>query len=57
MPVVVEKDACIGCSACVSVCPVSVIVMNDEGKAVIEDGCIDCLTCIGACPTGAIASE
>lgn len=57
MPVVVDKDQCIGCSACVSVCPVSVIVMTDEGKAFVEDGCIDCLTCVGACPTGAIASE
>ena len=41
MAVNIDKDACIGCGACVkSVC--------DEGT------CIDCGSCVGTCPVGAI---
>lgn len=55
MPVRVEKDLCIGCEACISVCPVSALIMEDDGKAFCqEDICIDCGACIPVCPTQAI---
>jgi Fe-S-cluster-containing hydrogenase component 2 len=55
MPVKVFKDECIGCSACVGVCPVSALVMEDDGKAFcMEASCIDCGACVGTCPTSAI---
>lgn len=56
MPAFVIEDACIGCEACVSSCPVEVISMND-GKAVVNDGCIDCAACVGECPVDAIEMQ
>lgn len=52
----VDADKCIGCSACVSECPVEAISMVDD-KAVIGDSCVDCGACVGACPVDAIAAE
>lgn len=56
MAYVVNKGTCIGCEACVGVCPVNAIKMN-EGKAEIDpDVCIDCGACEGTCPVSAISS-
>ncbi|MBV1710050.1 MAG: ferredoxin [Firmicutes bacterium HGW-Firmicutes-10] len=55
MPVRVDKDLCIGCGACVGVCPVSALSMEDDGKAFCDESiCIDCGACISVCPTQAI---
>ena len=56
MPVKINLDTCIGCGACVGVCPVSAISLNDEGKAIVDEGtCIDCGACVGTCPVEAIS--
>lgn len=51
----VDKEKCIGCGACVSVCPRDVFEMND-GKARIAkpEECIECSACISSCPVEAI---
>lgn len=55
MAVKIDKEACIGCGACVDVCPVSSLSMED-GKAVCDEStCIDCGACIGTCPVQAIS--
>jgi ferredoxin len=55
MPVRVDKDLCIGCGACIGVCPVSALLMEDDGKAFCDESiCIDCGACISVCPTQAI---
>ena len=51
----VNKDVCIGCGACISMCPVSAIKFGADGKAEINpDICIKCKTCEGVCPVSAI---
>ena len=56
MAVTIDRDTCIGCSACVSVCPVSALSMDGEGKSVCDEGtCIDCGTCVSTCPVSAIS--
>ena len=56
MPVNVKQDTCIGCGACVGVCPVCALSMNDEVKSQCDEGtCIDCGSCVSACPVEAIS--
>ncbi|MBQ1318784.1 MAG: 4Fe-4S binding protein [Solobacterium sp.] len=58
MPVTVDKELCIGCGACVGVCPVGALELDDEGKSQCnEDLCIDCQSCVGSCPVEAIAAK
>lgn len=55
MAITVDRDKCIGCEACVSVCPVGAINMV-EGKAEInQDTCISCGACVSECPVEAIS--
>jgi len=52
---VVDKDACVGCEACVGTCPVTAISMV-EGKANVDpDSCVECGACVAACPVSAIS--
>lgn len=53
MPAVVNKDECIGCGACVEVCPQEAITMNDIAVIDVNE-CIDCGACVDECPNGAI---
>jgi len=54
MAVTIDKEKCTACGACVDVCPVDAITIED--KAVVdEDTCIDCGTCVDECPVEAIS--
>ena len=56
MPVKIDRDLCIGCGACVGVCPTESLSLDEEGKSqVSEETCIDCGACIATCPVEAIS--
>lgn len=46
------NENCIACGACVNICPVGAISIDDPTKTDIEK-CISCTACIYACPTKA----
>lgn len=46
---VVRKNLCVGCGACVAVCPVSVLIMKDVTPTLIGK-CILCEFCYYQCP-------
>lgn len=53
----VNKDACIGCGVCASLCP-DVFELGDDGKANVKDAgstapCVD--EAISSCPVSAIS--
>ena len=46
---------CIGCGACVSVCPFDAICINDNGVAEVDETkCQGCGACASECPQGII---
>lgn len=53
-----NQQTCIGCGACVMVCPHNVFEMR-SGKSMISDlnGCMECGACSLNCPVNAIAVE
>ena len=60
-PVILDEELCVGCQACVIVCPFGMIRMSADGKMALKcDMCIDRQqagqppACVEACPTGAL---
>lgn len=57
--IIVNKETCIGCGACVNTCPQGVFKLDDEGKAQVvnQPACLGCSACEETCPVGAITVE
>lgn len=59
--VVIDEDECIGCEACVEICPEVFTFDDDEGKAIVNegvDGSEECLDeAIASCPAECITKE
>jgi len=54
MAIKVDQDTCIGCGACVAICP-SGFELNAEGKSQVKDENADCAgKAAEACPVQAI---
>ena len=47
----VDRDACVGCRACLHVCPYDCPVFDAEGKSM---RCDLCGACVMVCPNGAL---
>ncbi|MBR0139652.1 MAG: electron transfer flavoprotein subunit alpha [Firmicutes bacterium] len=56
MAVIIDKDLCVGCGACMGTCPNGAIDIGGDGKASVSDNCVNCGMCIDACPMGAISA-
>ena len=51
MEEVVKPGKCVGCAACVTICPVDVFDYVDEQPvATRASACVDCVLCVEACP-------
>mgnify|MGYP001038565960 CR=1 FL=1 len=55
----VDKEKCIGCGACVSLCPNIFKIMEDGKSHVITEDCggCDCQQVVDNCPVNAISIE
>ena len=56
--ILIDQDKCIGCGRCITVCPFTVLQLNDNGKA--ENGgkrCIACMHCAAVCPCDAVSRD
>ena len=53
--VFIDRDLCIDCGACVSLCPtVALSFLDDDTVEFSEEKCIGCLLCLDSCPRFAI---
>lgn len=59
--IVIDEDECIGCEACVEICPECFEMEEDEEKAKVKEGadanaeCVD--EAIASCPAECISKE
>ena len=54
MSVKADRNKCIYCGGCVSVCPVNALTLKETRIEVDANKCIDCGACIKFCPVGAL---
>jgi len=53
----VDRNKCLACGGCISVCPQDALSMNGGRAIVKEEKCISCAICIRTCPIAAISGE
>ena len=57
--VLIDKETCIGCEACVSACPFGALYMLKEGewagKVEVTEACTLCGACVEVCPVEALS--
>lgn len=58
MHLTIDSSRCVGCLACIRVCPTDAIALPPEARVVeiVEENCIRCGECLSACPHTAIAA-
>lgn len=56
MSIVIDKNLCVGCRRCQSVCPGDLIKTDESNKAYIKypEECWGCTSCLKECSKGAI---
>ncbi|MEM2930628.1 MAG: 4Fe-4S binding protein [Thermoproteota archaeon] len=51
----IDRNKCIECGACTSICPTDALTLSGEGTLVLnEERCVLCGNCLKACPVGAV---
>ena len=52
-----DRDECVDCGACISICPQDVFAFDPDWQLVVEEGrCVLCGKCQLACPHGALVA-
>lgn len=53
-PLIINRETCIGCGACVEACLYDALSLED-GLAVVNDNCVACAACLPVCPVEALS--
>jgi len=54
MAVNINRDKCIYCGGCTSVCPVTALELKENILTIDEKKCTNCGICVRFCPVGAL---
>lgn len=55
MAITIDTPSCVGCGACITACPLDLIILSDGMSSIADEGsCIECGSCVDACPLGII---
>lgn len=54
VPAKINKDVCMRCGGCTSVCPVQALELRGNGLRIDAKKCVECGNCEKICPVGAI---
>jgi len=54
MPAQVNREVCMACGGCTSVCPVQALELREPVLTVHAEKCVECGNCEKICPVGAI---
>ncbi len=52
----IKAEKCVGCLACVRVCPAEAVAVDGATVGIVDQSCIRCGMCVPACPHDAIAT-
>jgi ferredoxin len=53
----INKNKCIKCFGCVSVCPMQALEYSNDGPKWLKEKCNKCKICVKFCPVKAISFE
>ncbi|MDO4178813.1 MAG: nitroreductase family protein [Phascolarctobacterium sp.] len=54
----VDKDKCLRCGICASICPACILSMGEDGpECNFDRGCMSCGQCVAICPVGALDNK
>jgi diguanylate cyclase (GGDEF)-like protein len=53
----IEPEACVGCLACLRVCPADAVAVEESAVRIVDESCVRCGLCLPACPHGAISAR
>ena len=53
----IEPEACVGCLACLRVCPADAVAVEESLVRIVDEACVRCGLCLPACPHGAISAR
>lgn len=53
-PLIIDRDTCIGCGACIEACLYDALALED-GLASVNDNCVACAACVPVCPVEALS--
>jgi Fe-S-cluster-containing hydrogenase component 2 len=56
MRIVVDRDRCLYCGACVAACPPDAIYLRNGALTIDARSCTGCARCARMCPVGALTT-